>query len=110
MGRPRKNRQEWYLPRQKKKKPFLVIENGSAASGLLIDVLAEQRHTVASAFNAVNYDPEAKHVLWKYIEAGHLEALLRDVLYPYWPKGCLWAGNTNDYQIKRFNKYHQGKR
>lgn len=61
----------WTLPQ--KKRPFTTT---TVATNDLIVLLAEDGHTVNSAYNAINYDDEAKAVLKKFIENGYAETRL----------------------------------
>lgn len=57
---------QWVLPG--KKRPFA---NTTVATNDLIVLMAEDGHTVNSAYEAINYDEEAKAVLAKFAEAGY---------------------------------------
>lgn len=62
---------QWTLPQ--KKRPFATT---TVATNDLIVLLAEDGHTVNSAYDEINYDDEAKAVLKKFIENGYAETRL----------------------------------
>ena len=62
----RKGNVHWYVPN--KKQP---IAYSTTAASDLIGLLAEDFETIQDVYDAINYDPEAKEILQKYIDLGY---------------------------------------
>lgn len=64
----------WYVPGRK-----TPIGHTTTASSALIRFLADRDMTFSEAYERINYDPEAKAILLKYIERGHGDTLMADL-------------------------------
>ena len=64
---------EYRLPN--KKKP---IAYSTKATSDLIAVLVEDHQTITDVYNAINYDRDAKEILYKYIELGYGNEIARE--------------------------------
>lgn len=56
----------WYLPGKKRS-----IGTTTVATSDLIELLSEGGETISEVFDSINYDPEGKAILKKYIDAGY---------------------------------------
>ena len=66
----------WYIPKGKTSpKP---IAYSTTATSDIIAVLAEDGCTIKQLKNKINYDEEAKDIIQKYIDLGHVELIAKD--------------------------------
>ncbi len=63
---------QWFVPNRKR-----PIAYSTVATSDLIGVLAEDFETIQDVYDAINYDPEAKEILQKYIDLGYGNEIAR---------------------------------
>lgn len=64
---------QWFVPNRKRPIAYSTI-----ATKQLIGLLSEDYYTINDVHNAINYDPEAKDILQKYIDAGYGNEVARE--------------------------------
>lgn len=67
---------DWCFPNTKK--PFAY---STVATSDLIVALSEEYLTTKDVYNSINYDPEAKDIVKKFIDKGYGNYLLRDFVH-----------------------------
>ena len=67
---------EWYFPDTKK-----TFAHSTVATSDLIVTLSEQYIKTTDVYNAIDYDPEAKEIIKKFIDNGFSNFVFRDFVH-----------------------------
>lgn len=93
---------EWYFPNCKRPFAYSTV----ATSDLLV-VLSEQCLKTIDVYNAINYDPEGKEIMKKFIDKGFGNFVFRDFVHsnPERVFRKIENGEILHIQAKDLNKY-----
>lgn len=71
---------DWHLPKRGGGYQARRFATTTRATSDLIVHLATDGHTVQSARDAINFDPEGKAVLTRFVDEGHGQRMLRELV------------------------------